>query len=119
MATIRFKKHPLGAARNVPRKSSVGTSAAAKLIEVGIAFAGAESSTPLPRFCSGCWAPRDSHNSTARWPALLCSERCEQEFVRVTLACLTVEDCIRPQCRLEALIKAAEGASLRALAGDI
>ena len=35
---------------------------------------------------------------------LFCSQRCEREFVRTTLASVTLEECLRIQERLEALL---------------
>jgi hypothetical protein len=79
-------------------------SAAAMLVELGVIFAVAESGPPVRSSCSRCSCDVDPHTSTAQSPSVFCSERCEQEFVRDSLASLTFEDCIRMQDRLEMLL---------------
>jgi hypothetical protein len=78
--------------------------ATATLIELGIALARAESSSPVPGRCLRCVSYRNPKNSTAQCPNVFCSEKCEQEFVRAALGALTIEDCIRIHGRLEMLL---------------
>jgi hypothetical protein len=78
----------------------------ATLIELGIAFAQAESNPAVPGQCSHCLSYRNPKNSTAQFPNVFCSEECEKEFVRAALASLTVEDCIRIHGLVEALLTA-------------
>ena len=79
-------------------------SAAAMLVELGTIFAAAESSPRRQRLCSRCRQYLDPRNSTAQCANVFCSGQCEQEFVRESLASLTLEDCIRMQTRLEMLL---------------
>jgi hypothetical protein len=104
MSVIQCIQEPLGSSRFNAHGPSLETSAAAKLIELGVALARAESSASIPGFCFHCLAPRNAHSSTAQFPNVFCSEQCEQQFVRVALASLTVEDCIRMHDRLETLL---------------
>jgi hypothetical protein len=90
----------------------MGTSAAAKLLELGRVLAGAESSTSNSGVCCHCRALRNPYTSTAQCPNVFCSEQCERDFVRGALASLTMEDCIRIQRRLETLLVGAEAAVL-------
>lgn len=86
-----------------PEKSKVGKSPAATVVELGISLAQAELSGSIPGLCCRCRSNRDPRRSTSHYPNVFCSERCEQEFIRITLASLTLEDCIRMQKRLESL----------------
>jgi hypothetical protein len=111
MSAIQAKEQPLGNSSFPAQRASLGTSAAAKLIELGRALAGAELSASFPRICYQCGVPGSSNNSTAQCPKVFCSEQCEQEFVRAALASLTLEDCIRMQQRLETLLVGAEASA--------
>jgi hypothetical protein len=79
-------------------------SAGSILIELGITPAALRASAPVPGLCSRCQSDRDPQNSTAQYPSIFCSEQCEQAFVHTAIASLTVEDCIRIQAGLEALL---------------
>lgn len=85
-----------------------GKSAGAALIGLGLAFARSESTPRLPGLCSRCVSHRDPQTSTAQYPNIFCSEQCEQEFIRVALASLTLDDCLRIQRRLDELIAGAQ-----------
>jgi hypothetical protein len=102
MSVIQCKRQP---SRFNAQCSSVEPSAAAKLIELGAALAGAESNGSVLGSCFHCLAPRDAYSSTAHFPNVFCSDRCEREFIRVALASLTVEDCVRMHRRLETLLR--------------
>jgi hypothetical protein len=119
MPAAQSRQQAISSRRLCAHRSSQGTSAAAKLVDVGIAFAGAEFGTSAPGSCSHCWAPRSPQTSTARWPNFFCSDHCEQEFVRAALAVLTVEDCARMHAQLESLLRGAEATALRAVAAEI
>ena len=95
-APIRFKepefsRSPLG---GPPNKS-----AASMLIEIGVLLAEAAFAAPTPGLCSHCRKYRDARSSTAEYQNLFCSQRCEREFVRTTLASVTLEECLRIQER--------------------
>lgn len=79
-------------------------SAASMLIEMGVLLAEAAFATPTPGLCFHCRNYRDARSSAVEYPNLFCSQRCEQEFVRTTLASVTLEECLRIQGRLEALL---------------
>jgi len=113
MFPIQFKKQPSDSS-SVDRhqRSASGNSAAARLIELGRAFACAESSASTRGSCFHCMGPRSSYSSTARFPSVFCSEQCERQFIRDAIASVSVEDCIRIQNRLESLLAGAEGAVL-------
>jgi hypothetical protein len=102
MSTIQSEQQRLGSNRFHAHGWSLGTSAAVKLIELGIALA--EASDSIPGFCFYCLAPRNTHSSTAQFPNVFCSEQCEQTFVSGPLASLTTEDCIRRHNRLKNLL---------------
>jgi hypothetical protein len=109
MPTIRPKRDSLDSrkgqiCRSWLGRATPGKSAGATLIELGMTLAGAECSVGLSRLCSGCRSGRDAHSSTSRYPHIFCSKRCEQEFIRTTLASLTLEDCIRVDGRLKNLL---------------
>ena len=74
------------------------------LIEIGVLLAEAAFVAPTPGLCSHCRRYRDARSSTAEYQNLFCSQRCEREFVRTTLASVTLEECLRIQERLEALL---------------
>jgi hypothetical protein len=104
MSTIQSEQQHLGSNRFHAHGPFLGTSAAVKLIELGIALAGAEASDSIAGFCFYCLAPRNTHSSTAQFPNVFCSEECEQTFVCGPLAFLTTEDCIRRHDRLKNLL---------------
>lgn len=82
-------------------------SAASMLIEIGVLLAEATFAAPTPGLCSQCRKRRDARSSNAQYQNLFCSQRCEREFVRTTLASVTLEECFRIQERLEALLVSA------------
>ena len=84
---------------DAPRKS-----AASMLIEVGVMLAEAAFATPTPGLCFHCRNDKDARDSTAEYQNLFCSRQCERKFVRTMLASVTLEECIRTQERLEALL---------------
>ena len=67
-------------------------------------LAEAASGTPTSGLCSRCRNYQNPRTSTAQCRNLFCSQQCEQEFVRMALASLTLEDCICIQERLETLL---------------
>ena len=111
MSATEIKQQLLGSSRFDAQRSSLGTSAAARLIELGRALAGVESGASTVGLCSQCWAPRNSYSSSPEYPNVFCSEQCEREFVRAALASVTVEDCIRIQGRLETLLMGAKASA--------
>lgn len=52
----------------------------------GIRIAGAEFTVPSTRLCLNCCALPNSRSSKAQYPAIFCSEECEQEFIHSELA---------------------------------
>jgi hypothetical protein len=102
MSTIQSEQQRLDSNRFHAYGSSLGTSAAVKLVELGIALAEVSDSTP--GFCFHCLAPRNTHSSTAQFSNVFCSEQCEQTFVCGPLASLTTEDCVRRHDRLKNLL---------------
>lgn len=112
MSVIEFQQQPPGPSRFNAHASPLGTSAAARLIKLGVALTNADSSASIPGFCFCCLAPRNPHSSTAQFPRVFCSEQCEQKFVRTALATLTIEDCIRMHDRLETLLMEAGAAAI-------
>lgn len=79
-------------------------SAASMLIEIGVMLAEAAFATPTPGLCFRCRKYRDARSSTAEYQNLFCSQRCEREFVHTRLASVTLEERLRIQERLEALL---------------
>ncbi len=73
---FEFSRSPLDC---TPNKS-----AASMLIEIGVLLAEAAFAAPTPGLCSQCRNYRDVRSSTAEYPNLFCSQRCEREFVRTT-----------------------------------
>ncbi len=109
MPAAQFKEDHLSFQENRIRRSTLGRivsekSSGATLVGIGVTLAAAARSAAMPGLCSGCQGYRDPVSSTARCPTVFCSLRCEQEFVRTTFASLPLEDCIRIQARLEALL---------------
>ena len=85
--------------RNVRRKS-----AGASVVELGVGIKAAEDRRPIG-LCSLCFGYRSPRFSTAQYPHVFCSDRCEQEFVRTALASVTLDDCVRMHRKLEALVQ--------------
>ena len=79
-------------------------SGASMLIELGVLLAEAAFAAPTPGLCSQCRNYRDARSSNAEYQNLFCSQRCEREFVRTTLASVTLKECLCIQERLEALL---------------
>jgi hypothetical protein len=107
MSAIQFKPEPSSDRGEIHRSRaarSMGKSAGATLIELGITLAGGGSSPAIPGLCSRCRSGRNVQSSSAQYPSVFCSEQCEQEFIRTALASLTLEDCIRIHGRLEDLL---------------
>jgi hypothetical protein len=117
MLAIQFKKQLLGP--SIYDGAASETSAAAGAIEVGRALADAEYDASAPGLCSQCRGPRNPNSSTAEFPNVFCSEQCEKEFVGSALASLSLEDCVRIQGRLEALLAGAEASAVEALSGGM
>ena len=110
MSAIEAKQQPLDSGRFDSARPSPGSSPAAKLIELSVALARAESHASVEGLCSQCWAPRDPLSSTAQCANVFCSEQCEREFIQAALSSITLDDCIRMQHRLETLLTGAEAA---------
>src|SRR5579884_229310 len=105
MFPIQFKEEPsVSSSLDCHQRSALGNSAASKLIDLGRALACAESGASTRGSCFHCMGPRNSHRSSAQFPSVFCSEQCEREFIRGAIACISVEDCVRIQHRLEALL---------------
>lgn len=92
-------------------KTTAGKSTGEALIELSTNLAAAEFSPGIPGLCSRCRSGRNPQSSTSHYPNVFCSERCEQEFIRMALASLTLDDCIRMQARLEKLLVHGPGAA--------
>ena len=108
MQAIKFTQTPFDldsdeVLNSCPEKAGMSKSPAATVLELGISLAHAELSGGIPGLCSRCRSNRDPNRSTSHYPNVFCSERCEQDFIRIALASLTLEDCIRMQKRLESL----------------
>jgi hypothetical protein len=88
------------------RSNSAGNSKTAVLIELARTFVAASSMAPIGGQCSRCRSYRDPRTSTSEYPNIFCSRQCELEFVHGALACLTLDDCIRVQQRLDNLLAA-------------
>lgn len=78
-------------------------SAASTLIDLCVGLIRSNSSD-VPGLCSRCLRERDPRTSTAQHPNAFCSEKCEHEFVRLSLASMTLEDCVRMHARLNLLL---------------
>lgn len=116
MQAIKFTQQPFDldtdeVLDSCPEKSRTSNSPAATVVELGISLAHAELSGSIPGLCSRCRSNRDPRRSTSHYPKVFCSERCEQEFIRIALASLTLDDCIRMHSRLESLLNTAEPAA--------
>ena len=85
-------------------------SAGATLIEFATGLVDAELEAPRNNACMRCHGSRTQTNGGSHFPDLFCSDECEQEFVRIALAGLTLQDCIRIQRRLDALLSGIDGA---------
>ena len=112
MSAIQFQQKPFTQDQLASRESRVDTlpkaSVAEAVIELGTALAGMELIGVLPGRCSSCRMLRNPLRSTAQFPKIFCSQGCEQEFVRVALDSLTVDDCIRIHERLATLLLRAQ-----------
>jgi hypothetical protein len=109
MSAIHFKEESLE-----PNRAEISArekSAGATLVGLRVVLARSESTSRIPGLCSRCVGHRDPRTSTANYPNIFCSEKCEQEFVRAALASLTLDDCLRIQARLDELIAGAQPAS--------
>jgi hypothetical protein len=95
MSTFQFKPQPSSDSDTLPSKRPVRATAGGRLVELGIALVEAESGPAIPGLCACCESKRSVWNSTAQYPNVFCSQECEEEFIRVALASLTLEDCIR------------------------
>jgi hypothetical protein len=106
MSAIQFSPKPLGS--NKAKIPALDNSSGATLIELGVELTRAESRAHAPGLCARCRSHRDPQTSKAQYPNIFCSERCEREFIRTELASLTLDDCVRMQRRLEALLNRAQ-----------
>jgi len=117
MPATQYKQQPLGSKKIEPPSTwlrrVLGISAAATLLELGATLAGAEANAEKSEPCSRCNARRNSRSSYAQYPNAFCAKECEQEFIRGALASLTLEDCIRIQHRLDALLMGAQEMALQ------
>jgi len=108
MSAIKPKEDPLGPDTGQIRRSWLGKlpgkSAWATVIELGVTLSDAEFSAGIPGLCSRCRNALDAQNRISRYSNVFCSEQCEREFIRIALASLTLEDCIRLHGRLENLL---------------
>jgi len=105
MSAFEFKPLSMsGKSASINSRHVFRTSAGATLIELGVALVRAESTPAIPGLCSQCESERDTQSSTARYPNVFCSKECEQEFIRIALASLTLEDCIGIHHKLENLM---------------
>jgi hypothetical protein len=111
MSASESKLERLSSSKVEHRSSSLGTSAAAKLIELSSALAAAEWMASMPGLCSHCGAPRDPLRSKAQFRNVFCSKECEQAFVRASLAFLAAGDRSRMHRRLDTLLRAAQEAA--------
>lgn len=82
-------------------------SAASTLIDLCVGLIRANT-IDLPGMCTRCHKERDPRSSTATYPNVFCSERCERDFVRASLASITLEDCVRMHARLNVLLDRAQ-----------
>ena len=107
MSAIQYKRDPFGGNKvegaDCSTSEGAGKSNGAMLIELGIALAGFQRS-PLPGQCSRCRGYRNIQNSSAQFPEVFCSDKCELEFIRTAVAELTLVDCVRMHKRLECLL---------------
>jgi hypothetical protein len=109
MSGIQYKQEPVSSDKGEIRRSLSGSvmgksSTGARLIELGIALAGAESSASMPGSCSHCRSHLNAQRSTAQYPHVFCSEQCERKFICAALASLTLKECIRIHNRLGNLL---------------
>jgi hypothetical protein len=109
MSAAQSKEDPISSEEGPIRRSWLGRvvtekSPGATLIGLSVTLAAAARSGAMPGLCARCRGYRDPVSSTAQCPNVFCSRLCEQGFVHTTLASLTLEDCIRIQGRLEALL---------------
>ena len=94
--------------RSSAGRTMAGRSAGATVIELGITLCGAESSIATPGRCLRCRGSQDPQRSTSQYPKVFCSEHCEQEFICIALASVTLEDCTRMHERLGNLLMPAQ-----------
>jgi hypothetical protein len=96
-----------GTVKSWPGDASPQKPAGFTLLELGLTLAGSRQHS-TPGRCWLCQHSRDPRRSRSMFPDLFCSEECEQEFIRKSLASLTLEDCIRIQRRLDNLLASAK-----------
>jgi hypothetical protein len=105
MSLIPFIAQPTYKSSDAQRsKRILEKSAGATLVEVGATIAGVGLSHAIPGLCSRCRSDRNLQSSTAQHPEVFCSAQCELEFIRIALASITLEDCVRMHQRLESLL---------------
>jgi hypothetical protein len=108
MHAIQFKNEYCTLNKGEPEASWPGdpgaSSLGAVLLQLGRVLADAAFGDPTAGLCSRCGTSWNPQRSTARFPTVFCSERCEQEFIHIALASLSLQDCIRMQKRLDALL---------------
>lgn len=101
MSAIEIK--PESVALDVVKIPAREKSAASTLIDLCFGLIRANSND-VPGMCTRCLRERDPRSSTAIHPNVFCSEQCEREFVRASLASTTWEDCVRMHARLNVLL---------------
>ena len=105
MSAIEVKTESVGLDEvKVPARKK---SAASMLIELCVGLIHANSSD-VPGMCSRCLSELVPQSSTAKYPNAFCSEQCEHEFIRASLASMTSDDCARMQARLNVLLDRAQ-----------
>jgi hypothetical protein len=104
MSTFQFKPQPSSDRDALRPKRAMKATAGGALVELGLALVEAETAPAIPGLCARCESKRSLWSSTAQFPNVFCSEECEQEFIRLALESLTLEDCMRMHERLEKLL---------------
>jgi hypothetical protein len=82
-------------------------SAASTLIDLCVGLIHGNDSD-VPGMCSRCLSKLGPRSSTAKFPNTFCSEQCEREFIRASLASMTLDDCVRMHARLDVLLDRAQ-----------
>ena len=105
MSAIQVKPESVGLdeVKMAARKKS----AASTLIDLCVGLIHANSSD-VSGMCSRCHSELDPRSSTAKYPNAFCSEQCEREFIRASLASMSLEDCVRIDARLNVLLDRAQ-----------
>ena len=105
MSAIEAKTESVGLDEDkVPARKK---STASMLIDLCVGLIHANSSD-APGMCSRCLSELVPRSSTAKYPNAFCSEQCEHEFIRASLASMTLESCVRMHARLDVLLDRAQ-----------